>query len=310
MKGRTKKTIEQEFKKDSIVDCKNHLQNYLQMVEKALNSELHEFSPLNQFRVMKYWCINMSEFSTPQQSAAKMQFEGNDDVTIIIVNWRGMGSKQVIKNSVKGLHSNNRIAMVNTCRHFSGNRISYSQLVKKTSQLFAASLGITHGDTFAAVHIRSEKLGLREPRMPGVTKKCFEELMRKKNILAKEHPSLKFVFFTDYGPYSSDTCRNCRGSRDVRKYLYKRGIEPIHFEPSNFNVTFDSGFAAAVESQFLTSASHLFLCGGGGYQNQIATRFQDSTHKMTTASTIGLQRRIYRVCNSDSDINKLLKDNS
>lgn len=312
MKGEVKTKVERGFKQGSIIDCKDHLSDYRIMIENAFNHELStsrlSLSSQKQFRVDKYWCINMTDFSTPHESAEKMQLGVSGDMSLIIVNWRGIGKRHVVKNSAKGIHLNNRIAMLNACKQHLGiswrNLISYSPPVVQVARQFATSLGLSPTDAFAAIHIRSEKLGLREPRLPGVTEACFAELMRLKDSLVRERPSLKMIYITDYAPYSSDTCKNCRGARDIKIYLHQRNIYNTYFDPVRFNVTLDSGFAAAVESQFLASANFLFLCGGGGYQNQIGTRFLDLKRKMTT--DFG-HKNIFRVCNDDEDISRLLR---
>ena len=325
MKGRVKVQVEQGFAQSPVIDCKDHLSNYRQEVERALNQELSSSSSMQRFRVTKYWCVNMSDFSTPKESAERLGLGGSESLTLVVVNWRGLGKRQVVRNSAKGLHLNNRVAMFNACRHHLSlawrNVISYSPLVLHTSRRFAHSLGLsfpnspppsssssssslalaaasTGTHTHAAIHIRSEKLGLREPRMPGVTKACFEELMRLRDALAAENPALRFVYVTDYAPYSSDTCRKCRGSKEIKKLLLGRNIHTTYFDPSRFNVTLDKGLAAAVEAQFLASADFLFLCGGGGFQSQIATRFLESRGKSAT--------RLFRVCNDDQDITRVL----
>lgn len=310
MKGEVKDKIEGGFKVQPVLDCKDHLSKYRHMIEVALNDELASYqsqTPKNPFHIGKYWCVNMSAFSSPQESALKMEF-GTDGATIVVVNWRGLGKGKFVRNSVRGFHMNNRIAMFNACKHHLStswrNVISYSPLVEQTAKRFSASLGLSPGDKFAALHIRSEKLGLREPRMPGVTVACFDELMRLKQGVVQEHPSLKFVYITDYSPYSSDTCKRCRGSRDIKQFFLDRNINITYFDPARFNVTVDSGFAAAVESHFLASASFLFLCGGGGYQNQISTRFDDLKYETRLTDK---EKTVFRICNEDSDILRLLK---
>ena len=306
MKGKVKTRIERGFKGHFIIDCRDHLAHYRKRIEKSLNAELNSHQslvPQNQFRVVRYWCVNMTRFTTPQESALEMEFGLKGGASIIIINWRGLGKTQVIRNSVKGLHLNNRIAMFNTCRrHFSTNwrdLISYSTLVEQTAQRFAASLGLSPADKFAAVHIRSEKLGLREPRMAGVTTMCFDKLMSLKRSMMQDHPSVKFFYFTDYSPYSSDTCKNnCKGSKEIRQSLIGVNITTTFFDPAHFNLTIDSGFAAAVESQFLASANFLFLCGGGGYQTRISARFQDSKNR---------HKDIFKVCTDDNDIYGLIE---
>lgn len=316
LKGGVGEKIEQDFKVNNIIDCREHLSGYLGMLEGAINSEvsassatLQPYRAIDKFRVVKYWCVNMSVFSTPQESAEKMGFGLSEDVTIIVVNWRGLSNKPVIKGSVRGLHMNNRVAMFNTCKHRTltnrKNLIAYSPFIIRTAQLYAASLKLEEDEIFAVVHLRSEKLGLREPRLPGVTLACFDELMRLTDNLAGKYPSMRFIYVTDYGPYSSDTCRKCRGSKDMKRFLHKRNISPVYFEPSHFNITNDTGVAAAVESQFMSSASFLFLCGGGGYQHQIASRFQLNRQSSMT-DTRAKPKRIFRVCNDDNDIHTLL----
>jgi hypothetical protein len=313
MKGEVKEKIERGFKVQPIVNCNDHLSSIRNTIEVALNTELASYqSPMpthNQFRISRYWCVNMSAFSTPQESALRMEF-GSGNATVIVINWRGIGKGKFVKNSVRGTHLNNRIAMFNTCRHhltFSrSNMINYSPLVKQAAQHFSASLGLSPGDKFAAIHIRSEKLGLREPRIPGVTVACFDELMRLKEMVTKEHFVRRFYYFTDYGPYSSDTCKRCRGSKDIKQFFQDRGILITYFDPAKFNVTVDSGFAAAVESEFLASASFLLLCGGGGYQNQISTRFEELKYRTHSNDK---EKAIFRVCSEDRDIHKILKIN-
>ena len=314
MKGDIGERIAEGFREDSIVDCREHLSGYRIMLEEAINSEVSEqlHISMGKFHIIKYWCVNMSVFSTPEASAEKMEFASDEDATIIVVNWRGLGNKQVIKGSVKGTHKNNRVAMLKICEPHTftdpSKLIAYSPLIEQTAQKFAATLNLKEREKLAVVHLRSEKLGLREPRMPGVTTVCFRKLMRMAHDLAMRHPSTRFVYITDYGPYSSDTCRRCRGSKDVKKFLQRRNITPLHFEPSHFNITNDTGLAAAVESQFISSANFLFLCGGGGYQNQIATRFLMLKHrqsKLARTEGNGRQLEIFRVCSDDDDIQSL-----
>lgn len=311
MKGEVKQRVERGFRESPVIDCKDHLSNYRSMIENALNSELRSVGlPLStaahaQFHVGKYWCVNMSEFSTPQESAERLQIGGADrDATIVVVNWRGMGKKQIVRNSAKGTHLNNRVAMSNTCKHLGQNVIGYSPPVVQTERKFAASLGLSPADRYAAVHIRSEKLGLREPRMPGATKACLEKLMKQRDVLAQENPSLKFFFITDYAPYSSDTCKKCRGARSTRKFLLQRDVQNTYFDPVDFNVTVDNGLAAAVESQFMASADFLLLCGGGGFQTQVANRFLDL--KQQQARTDSRHKNIFKVCSEDHDISRVL----
>lgn len=304
MKGMIKEKIQQAFKKDSVADCRHILYNYSKMIEDSLNHELVLWNG-DPFHIVKYWCVNMSHFNTPSENAAKMGIRSKGDVTVVVVNWRGTGSKQFVRGSAVGVHINKRVALINSsCGHYiswsSDQAVKYSPQVLQTAARFTQSLGILPGDMFAAVHVRSEKLGLREPRLPGVTLACFRELTRLKNTLASKYPTLKFVHFTDYGPYSSDTCRKCRGGREIWRYLKEGGVTPKHFDPVQFNVTVDNGFAAAVESHFISSASFLFLCGGGGFQTQMATRFRMAKHQADDAN-------IFRICSNDSDITRLLK---
>ena len=309
MTGEVKTKVERGFKQSYIIDCKDHLSNYCLMIENALNRELRtsklSLTTEKKFRVDKYWCVNMSTFTTPQESAELMHFgASSDDLSVVVVNWRGIGKGQVVKNSAKGVHLNNRVAMFNTCnKHLSvgwRNLISYSPLVLEAVQQFTKSLGILPTDAYAAVHIRSEKLGLRDLRLPQVTKTCFTELTRLVDSLARDNPSLKFFYFTDYAPYSSDTCKNCRGAREIRKHLSERNIHNTYFDPLHFNLTTDHGFAAAVESQFMASADFLFLCGGGGYQSQISARLLELN------SELG-EKNIIKVCSGDEDVTRVLK---
>ena len=316
MKGKVGDAIQAEFAKDYIVNCQEHLRDYLQMLEDSMNDEANSDSKVDSssggdYRIIKYWCVNMTYSSTPQESAMKMGIDAEDDVTIVVVNWRGLGTKRVIKGSVKGKHNNNRVAMFNSCKNYSfknwRNLVTYSPGVSLAAKYFRQGLALKESDSYAVVHIRSEKLGLREPRMPGVTATCFQELERVTSTFAKKHPKVKFIYVTDYGPFSSDTCKKCRGSKDVRRFLNRRRIIPRYFNPSHYNMINDTGLAAAAESQFMSSANYLFLCGGGAYQNQIATRFQKQKRHRFGGSAGHGKKRIFSICNDDGDILALLK---
>lgn len=304
MTHRNGSQIRSELKRDSVVDCFSYLKGYRDQLTKSLNEELRAALIRGlQFTVLKYVCVNMSVLMTPQQLSAKVGIPSSGDVSVIIVNWRGTSKNTVISNSAKGTHLNRRISMADVCQV---NRISalisevlpHSSLVSKTVGAFANSVGLSAGEEFIAIHLRSEKIGLRESRFPKAIVSCIREIMTVRTQLTKTHPDMTVVDLTDFGPYSSDTCKTCWSATVAQKMYSKLGIKPVHFDPTLFDVPVDRGFASAVDTELLASASYLVLCGGGAFQSQVARRF------LASGKT---DDRLIQVCVTDSAVGDVLK---
>lgn len=296
--------IRSALKRDSVVDCSSLLRGYKNRLTRTLNMELQAASLHgSRFTVVKYACVNMSVLTTPSKLAAKIGIPPGDDVSIIVVNWRGTSKNTVITNSATGAHLNKRVSMTGVCQTDNvsvliSEVLPHSDLVSRTAGEFAKSIGLRPGEKFIAVHLRSEKIGLRETRFPNALRACTDELMALRTKLKNAHPNMSIIDMTDFGPYSSGTCKNCWSATMAEKIYKELGIESTHFDPVLFNVPIDRGFAAAVDAELLASSSYLVLCGGGAFQNQAALQF------LRNGKT---SDRLIQVCMTDSSVSTVLK---
>lgn len=310
VKGTVGRALQAEFEQSSVVDCKTLLPDYVQLITEHLNDEVTRLS-LNSpewypnFKIVKYFCVNMSVLTTPESLASNVRLRPSDhNETVVIVNWRGIATQSILLNTAKGAHINNRIAIDSTCRdkRLSARQstISYSSLVLKTTKSLLKNSRLS-GVEYAAVHIRSEKMGLREPRFPGSFNDCLHKLKLAIKRMAASKPNVTFIYITDYGPYSSDTCKHCRSGERILDWLRKQGDHQLQFDPLQYDLPVDSGLAAAVEANVLASARYLFVCGGGAFQKQVTTRFLRK-HRFGEAGN-----SLFRVCTEDSDFVRVNK---
>ena len=305
MKGGTGELIAAGFKQSNVIDCSQILNSYKQLILKHLNDEVQKLSftspsPYPDFKIAKYFCVNMSVMNTPESLSSKVHL-GNPDLneSVIVVNWRGTAAQAVLTNTAKGAHPNNRIAMDSSCKLKRMSKaqapILHSPLVLSTTKRFIEANGLLDGN-YVAVHIRSEKMGIREPRFRGAFKKCLEKLSYAIDHLPIKQENLSLIYITDYGPYSSDTCRHCSSGSHVVKWIKSQNAEQLQFDPTEYGLPADSGLAAAVEANVLAFAKYLVVCGGGAFQAQVVEKFHRE-HRHTNA-----RRRITRVCTEDSDL--------
>lgn len=309
MKGKTGTIIREKFKHNSVVDCIEILEESKNLILNRLNDEVQRLSsntpsPYPDFKIVKYFCVNMSVMHTPNGLSSIVHLENLDqNESVIIVNWRGMSAQTVMVDTAKGNHPNNRIAMDSACKAKKLSKqdnhgfLKHSQLVMSTTKDFLRNKGIDETD-YIAVHVRSEKLGLREARLHGSFKLCLDKLSSTVDDLAATK-NLSVVYITDYGPYSSDTCRQCKSGIQISGWMKERGIEEVKFDPLSVNLPPDSGFAAAVETNVLASAKYLIVCGGGAFQTQVITNFH-ALHRMNYSHTDPSSRSLHSVCTDDS----------
>ena len=298
-KGKVGHNIQAAFERSNVVDCKALLPDYDHLITQHLNNEVTRLGLVSypNFKIVKYFCVNMSVLTTPESLASNIRLRPSDhNETVVIVNWRGIATQSVLLNTAKGAHINNRIAINSTCRdrRLSARQslIQYSSLVLKTTELFLKKSRLS-GVEYAAVHIRSEKMGLREPRFPSSFKDCLRKLKQAIHTISVSKPNVTFVYITDYGPYSSDTCKHCKSGERVLDWLKRRGDHQLQFDPLQYDLPIDSGLAAAIEANVLASARYLLVCGGGAFQKQVTTRF---LRKQRAGNSL------FKVCTEDSDL--------
>lgn len=304
MKGETGEILFIKFKRSNIVDCMHILEGYKALILKQLKYELQQLrlSSYADFQIVKYFCVNMSVMTTPEALSFSIGLSNPDqNESVITVNWRGIAAQTMLLHTAKGNHPNNRIAMNSVCKNKKLTKqddhgfIRHSQLVVSTAKRFLKAKGLDRVN-YAAIHIRSEKMGLREPRFPGSFQMCLQKLSQAIENLTTIENNLSIVYITDYGPYSSDTCQRCKSGIKISKWLEEQNVTEMKFDPTTFNLPSDSGFAAAVEVNVLASAKYLIVCGGGAFQSQVISAFYRH-HRNSNAGN-----RIVKVCTMDSDL--------
>lgn len=295
LQGPVKEYLEDKFVNNNVVDCHTQLTGFSDELLSRLNREAMRYK-VSTFSIEKYFCVNMSQHTTPQELATKMEIHNkNSDVSVIVFNWRGSSEKAMLTAGPRGRHPNNRL-IISAPKLPNHSIIRHSGRVSAAATQYMKHLDLT--GNYLAINFRSEKMGLRENRFPGNTRKCMESVLRLRDHIVTKVTSLRTVIFTDYGPYSSDSCLKCKGASIVSKELAKagEGFTPIHYDPVAHGEVGDRGFAGAVEMEVIASASFVILCGGGSYQNQVAQRFLKGQE-----SDPGVQR-LYMVCTDDASV--------
>lgn len=299
--GKTKVSLQEAFKHDNVVDCRYHLRQYTGKLMQALTTESSHHDVEPRFHLSRYFCVNMSVLTTPQALASRVGIDPSGNFSVIIVNWRGTQEKDFVISSAKGAHTNKRISMSNVCREpvslTYDNLIAHSDIVLAATERYMEHLKLGE---FVGVHIRSEKLGEREPRLPGSFRKCFMEMLRILNEVLLMQTNLTVVYLTDMGPYKTDSCKNCKAGKQIQQLSEEHGLRPVSFEPHLVGSPDDSGFSAAVEMNLLASAKFLVVCGGGAFQNQAVLRFlQHSSHSSP-------HERLFHACTDNPSVAKLM----
>lgn len=300
MEGWVKEELPRLFQYDNVVDCSRLLRAYATKLLTALTAET-EHVGVKSFQFGKYYCVNMSQMTSPQEIARKAGLKRFGNFSVVVVNWRGMTNQTMI-SSARGLHLNNRVLMQDSC-HYElpptfDNIVAHSDVVLRAVQQHMEHLNL---DRFTAVHFRSEKMGTRSPRFPGSFERCFLEALGIRDRILRSRINLTAITLVDYGPYSSDTCKKCRGSTEMRRLLRKWHVKPLpHFDPTVTGASEDSGFAAAVEMELLVHGEYLILCGGGAFQSQAALRFLKRNPKDG-------RQRLFRVCLDDPSVQRVMR---
>ena len=288
------------FENGNVVDCKSSLQFFGDEILHSLDRETGKIGAPS-FYIDRYFCVSMMHLFTPMELAFEigLPLEANRPASVIVVNWRGMSRVGVFVGA-KGAHLNNRILMANVS-HKSPFRpdtiIEHSSAVIAATKWFMQHRGLLP-DEYIGVHIRGEKLGLRESRMVGSTRRCLLQAFKFTKDLVHLRPTLTTIIVTDSGPYSSDTCVHCRGGRSTGVFLAQRNTTPVYFEPGDIGAPRDNGFAAVVEMEVLVYAKELVVCGGGGFQQQLKQRY----FQRRGGKRVG----VYKVCVDDRSTRAVL----
>ena len=132
------------------------------------------------------------------------------------------------------------------------------------------------GPQFFSIHIRVErilKLG-RTIRDMAAVNECISNLtarvQRHKNFSTTPVPVFLASDFAEYGSLSSRARQARKNSKSLIRILAP--LKPIIFQPSAYNLS-DRGAVAIVEMNILVSGEHLFVVGGGTFQQWIVSQF-------------------------------------
>ena len=241
----------------------------------SLNKEA-ERRGLKRFRLARHCCVNGSHETTPTELAEGCGFDptSDEDVSLLVMNWRGMGAGQGTHHSAKGYHKSQRLLIKNATsfRHPKGitDAFPHSQKVLRLAEKFTKRLQLAPGG-YVGVHLRTEKLGQRNKRINGFLYNCMNQVLEICNNLTSNNKDIPIVFITDYGRHGSDSCHACKGAKKVKQFFNTNNITEVAFNSSNYTVSSsDTGIIAAVEMQVIVNSKIAVLAGGGAFEKQIA----------------------------------------
>ena len=290
------------LKRNFIIECSDNgnIKKLKNDILESVNQEATTYG-VAKFKIANYYCINGIVETTADQVARQTGLL-NRNISVIILNWRGVQSGGTIASSALGRHKVQRQFIKLTGNPISKTHIFYpSEHVLRNTTHFVHDL--VKGNQFIGIHIRSEKLGQRALRIPQLIASCLKETFDLKDSMETDLPT---VVITDYGPFGSDSCRNCRGARAVKNIFQQNGISPSLFDPLFYGAPSDTGFVSLVEMNTLLQSRYLILVGGGAYQKQMASRVADSTHSEHAV----LVKEVYFVCWDDKlRVKKMSKTN-
>ena len=308
----TKSFLANAFQKNSVVNCSSQpeLIQLSRLVTSNLNSRLEKLteSRTKPFHPHQYYCINMNYTLTPESLATTVGI-GKGNVSIVVINWRGTSSGGVVHSSARGSHASNRIAMKDGCfenKPHTPFTVQFSPSVLRAADGFMQTLGLVD-QQFMVVHLRSEKLTIRQGRFPRLLQNCvIEGLQMRDDILDRERRGrgeggVRVLYFSDIGPFGSETCRNCKAVEQVKRLFEKYRIEMTHFSPAQFDLPQDGGFVAAVEMTVMSRASHVILIGGGAFQGQVEVRYLERQLSQNER----LKKEAVKICSTDQQAQEI-----
>ena len=153
--------------------------------------------------------------------------------------------------------------------------IKHSKSIVNTSAIFSQSLNDSHSDVIVGVHIRGERL-LMEYK--GNVSHCLdrlESLLHNLSLNGSERVAVRIVHdLGDFGTKSCDHGLCLKRAKNFVPQIQKLGYPIVSFDPARFSsVPTSSGFAAHVETEYLSNVDILVTLGWGGFQHVVSQRF-------------------------------------
>ena len=274
----TRNGLISQLKNDFVIDCCQS--PYVKKIMKLFLTSLNAKLPRRQwFNVSNCFCINASHPTDPDILAQRCGISYDGSYTVVMNNWRGVTGSKELRTTPKGVVNNFRLFvpkfdsshLLNPARDV----YPYNSIVRLYAMHFRHDL--VRSSDFVAVHIRGEKLGLRDKWIPGYFMSCWQKVLTvlQTNILRPSNTTT-VIFFTDS---NSLTCHsNCRGARLVAEVFKQEGIKQVQFNPYSYgSPVSDKGLVAVVEQSLAAMAKHLVLLGGGSFQAQLRARFKSQS---------------------------------
>ena len=195
--------VKARLAKEHVFEC-SKLLTVMHKVLPSLNEEASS-RKLPPFVLDKHYCINATIATSPADLARKCGIsQRKSNASIIALNWRGLNANEMVVKSARGHHKNARLPLRNMTLKWhptpTTEYFKHSDLVLQNTRKFMTDSSITpYG--FIGIHIRSEKLGQRESRIPNYSFNCLGKALKIRNQLLKHKTNKQIIIFTDYGKF-------------------------------------------------------------------------------------------------------------
>ena len=257
----------------SVVSCGNI--KYMKEVSKGFLKAI-KFSTRSkwrEFNVIHCCCVDAFRGTSREMVWKKCGIaDFKKKLSIVVTNWRGVNDKVNFRLYTP------EFSMAYVPKPWK-NAYPYNSRVRENASSFLKS--VSEGQPLLLVHIRSEKLGMREKSYPNYFNNCINKIMELTSEIASRNKTHKFTTacITDVSQHGSRSCKkNCLGKELMALAIKKHKLNHVWYDPHKFNGLADSTFVAAVEQEMMSMADELILVGGGSFQAQLKLRFSLNNH--------------------------------
>ena len=196
-----------------------------------------------------------------------------------LTEWRGIDNRYPFRAQF------NLSSAVTHPLHYGDDSIFFSSKLLHVARDFVTT---NLGSLFVSVHIRAEKILKYFSTFRNITavENCISNLttlvQMQRNVSIANIPVFLAADFTDYGSSSPRVNTARKTSKSLMKILAP--LKPVLFQPSAYNLT-DRGTVAIVEMNILVSGKHLYVTGGGSFQEWLVDQFvtKNNIDRKTTA---------------------------
>ena len=263
---------------------------------KFLNKESKNLN-LPPFFIYAACCINHQHIiESAQEIAEACGFSSSDNLTAIFTVWRGYSD-----------NPNKKFRLITSESPVfskpSPERDAYpiSKEIIEQAKYFRDYLSGGLGGGYISVHLRTAKIAMMDQAKANQRfKRCFEKaqalVQKEHKTIGKDTKELIDRYFVDYGRFGSHSYEVSLGIKASQKFLSKRHINPVHYNPDTYGGKLDQGYVALVEQEALAHSKVLILVGGGSFQEQMKIRFIQT----------GSGERVYKVCHTKEDLVELV----